>query len=138
MKKRYGFVSNSSSSSFVVVTREDLTIDTIIDGLRVKQGDPLYFVAKEIAELAVSGTKYANVREFFKRECGYDTIEEAVKDDKQLMEFVKNLETMNLLDSKFATFYVSNEDYDSPASGLLYGTKFEVKTDGMMLVNIYD
>ena len=50
MKIRNGFVSNSSSSSFIVVSKKgELTEEKIIKAFDVKEGTPLYTLSKGIS-----------------------------------------------------------------------------------------
>lgn len=53
MKIRQGFVSNSSSSSFIIAYKGDFDNEKlkalILEKLKVPQDSPLYFIAKEIS-----------------------------------------------------------------------------------------
>jgi hypothetical protein len=135
MKTRYGFVSNSSSSSFVVVSQEDVTKESIIEGFKVKLGDPLYFVGDAIATEILRGRKFSSFMEFIKNDHGYETIEEAVEDCRYLKELVADVP--DILNSKVIEFSVSSEDYDT-VSGLLYGNPITIKTDKFVMKNMYD
>ena len=60
MKIRNGFVSNSSSSSFLIVSKNgNLTEEKIMKSFDVKEGSPLFTLAKGIAREMLS-----EVREF--------------------------------------------------------------------------
>jgi hypothetical protein len=51
MKVREGFVSNSSSSSFIVAAKGELTEALVLQALGVAETSPLYKFAKDIAGL---------------------------------------------------------------------------------------
>lgn len=144
MKTRYGFVSNSSSSSFVVASIEKPTTESIIDGLKVKQGDPLYFVADMLANRIVRQNRYdnsyENVQEFLAKEHGYESIAEAVDDNSYVKKFLETLTEagFDIENCHLTTFSVSNEDYDCPISGLLYGNSIKIVADNLLIMDLYD
>ena len=55
MKIRSGFVSNSSSSSFVVIMKngKELTKETLLETFEVKETSPLYGFALDITEWTI-------------------------------------------------------------------------------------
>jgi hypothetical protein len=62
MKVRTGFVSNSSSSSFTVISKKELTEEVIWEVIKVPENHPLYKMSKSICKCiidqATSDTKY--------------------------------------------------------------------------------
>lgn len=62
MKYRGGFVSNSSSSSFIIGYKGNLDgkklKKAIVEALKVPKDSPLYFIADEFANLFSGGTAY--------------------------------------------------------------------------------
>ena len=50
MKTRQGFVSNSSSSSFLITSRDELTAEKLLTLFNVPADSPLFAMSKEIAD----------------------------------------------------------------------------------------
>jgi hypothetical protein len=50
VKTRTGFVSNSSSSSFVITTKEPLSKQHLLELFKVPVESPLYYFVEEMAE----------------------------------------------------------------------------------------
>lgn len=82
MKIRNGFVSNSSSSSYVIAYKGELTSERILEAMEVSKNSPLYDIAIEMSKLFVSlGKKYTKITE-------------AVEDEDFLYECPEMLEKM--------------------------------------------
>jgi hypothetical protein len=106
MKIRCGLVSNSSSSSFIIATRGELSRDklksVIEQALKVPTDSPLYYLVDEFAGILSYGTPYT--LEELLDEMGYDKPGDAFRRNPVLAKAVKN---------GFASFYygsVGNED----------------------------
>lgn len=57
MKLRTGFVSNSSSSSFVIWYKDDLTKENLIKAMGVDKNNPLYFFADDLSDYVIAESK---------------------------------------------------------------------------------
>ena len=57
MKLRTGFVSNSSSSSFVIWYKDDLTKENLIKAMGVDKNNPLYFYADDLSDYVIAESK---------------------------------------------------------------------------------
>lgn len=57
MKLRTGFVSNSSSSSFVIWYKDDLTKENLIKAMGVDKNNPLYFFADDLSDYIIAESK---------------------------------------------------------------------------------
>jgi hypothetical protein len=51
MKVRNGFVSNSSSSSFIIASREELTKESLLKAFNVDKKSPIYDMVEEVASI---------------------------------------------------------------------------------------
>ena len=67
MKVRNGFVSNSSSSSFVVIMKngQDLTYESLISVLDINEKSPLFTFANDLAKWTISNTKKHTIEDIF-------------------------------------------------------------------------
>lgn len=96
MKIRHGFVSNSSSSSFIVATKPGVTESQLVELLKVPKDSPLRFVAEEIASLIMrqnSMTPKEAISEYeedygeaISESVNYDIIEKAIKKDMEIRQ----------------------------------------------------
>lgn len=57
MKLRTSFVSNSSSSSFVIWYKDDLTKENLIKAMGVDKNNPLYFFADDLSDYVIAESK---------------------------------------------------------------------------------
>lgn len=62
MKIRNGFVSNSSSSSFIIGFKNEISNDkmkdAIIKAMNVSEKSPVFFIVKDLANCLVNSAKY--------------------------------------------------------------------------------
>lgn len=80
MKIRNGFVSNSSSSSFVIASKKPLSEELFMQVLGVPENSPLSTFAKEISKWFVENAKKLTIKEYLdKYDYGGDDIPEIVK-----------------------------------------------------------
>jgi hypothetical protein len=123
MKSRHGFVSNSSSSSFLIITRESLTKEGLMGVFAVPKTSPLWAWAEDLADFIVQEAK------------PYD-MELALEDYGSLAELPKNVR--DALDSKkiLNTVRASSESGDNIEQTLYYlGLRFE--SDALTLIKEY-
>ena len=64
MKTRNGFVSNSSSSSFVIASKEPLTAKMLWEVFNVPENSPLHCLSRDIGEWFVKNAKKTAIKEF--------------------------------------------------------------------------
>jgi len=82
MKTRNGFVSNSSSSSFIIGVSGELTEEKIMRAFNIGQNSPLYGIAKSIAGVLMGADSYTK-EAYFEDHC--------YEDDSELTETEKKI-----------------------------------------------
>lgn len=112
MKVRNGFVSNSSSSSFLIGCKGALTPDRLIGVFKVDAGSPLFNIAESFAEILCKNATKVTLKSLLNEYC-YD------EDDDLVREVLKkNLDIY--------TGYVSDEAGDSLEAAMCnIGIKYE-------------
>ena len=84
MKIRNGFVSNSSSSSFIVVSKNgDLTEEKIIKVFGVEKSTPLYTLSEGISKQIIYNSDEMNKEKFIKE----NTWNESISEDEFFEEY---------------------------------------------------
>lgn len=58
MKIRMGYVTNSSSTNFLILSKEELTVEFLYEKLGFKHGSPIEQEAIELCENILNGTQY--------------------------------------------------------------------------------
>ena len=125
MKIRTGFVTNSSSTNFLIMSKEELTPEFLFRKLGFKKGSIIERQAMELCENIVDGTKrgpnYYDVSEFDKetinRFFGFDTSEKFEKYKKK---------------GFFSYIGYTNSD-DSTLTGFFTTDTFEIEQKGFYL-----
>jgi len=69
MKIRNGFVSNSSSSSFIIASKEKLTKEKLMEYFNVSEKSPLYKVAKDISKALIDMSELKTIDEIKEDYC---------------------------------------------------------------------
>lgn len=76
MKIRMGYVTNSSSTNFVILSKEELTAEYLYKKLGFKKDSPLESEAMELCENILFGTQ-RGLRYFSFDEVNYENVKEA-------------------------------------------------------------
>ena len=129
MKIRSGFVSNSSSSSFIIIGfKDELTKESVLEALKVDKNSPLHDFAEQLAKFIVKkkDSSYNSVLktiEDYQEEYGYETVEDIEAEKRELFE--NGFTIINT--------YVSYSNSDCPIESYLANSNFEVKTENLYL-----
>lgn len=84
MKVRQGFVSNSSSSSFILAVKGDLTKDKLLKAFKVPKDSPMYSVAKDMIDIIICNSKVMTTRELLDDYC-VDDIDELPIEQREVI-----------------------------------------------------
>jgi hypothetical protein len=121
MKIRNGFVSNSSSSSFLIISKNgELTTDILMESFKIDKESPLYNVAKDIAKdlksLSRKYTKDDFLKEFANSEKDFE------EDYPSLYEIYKKIDS--------SIYYAICDDVDYP---LLYSLNIDYEDNNILI-----
>ncbi len=76
MKIREGFVTNSSSTNFLLITKRKISVEYLMKKLGIKKGSPLGYIGRQLCEEIIRGTT-RGLRWFDFDEINYANIEKA-------------------------------------------------------------
>lgn len=133
MKVRNGFVSNSSSSSFIVGVKkgEKLTEKLLLRLFKVPEDSPLYSFAKDVAKVALEAKgPYRSFEELVRNAWEYDSLEQ-YEDDYPRRE---RRQEEDWFDEGFKLYYgrVSTDDWDYPAEVWLCRREIDCENDKLI------
>jgi hypothetical protein len=115
MKVRNGFVSNSSSSSFMIVSKNgELTEEKIIKAFDVKEGTPLYVLSKGIStDIIRNSEKYS--REDFINEYTWKSMTDEEFEEEFEEDYPEEYELFEKSKTDGWNIYFGSADsYDEP------------------------
>lgn len=108
---RDGFVTNSSSTNFLIISREELTANYLYNKLGFRDESPIRSSAMQFCHEIIEGTK-SGVRWFDIAEINYDTVKEAFGD--------VSADKYNELNAKGYHTYVGHTGTDSDCLTILF------------------
>ena len=131
MKIRSGFVSNSSSSSFVVIMKngKELSKETLLETFDVKKTSPLYSFAKDLSEWITNNLEEFDIKGIYENFCNND----ATTTEEMITELVEdrnmNQSDLNKIASKEYRYYEGSASDDSGDSLEYYLCEHEMKIE---------
>lgn len=124
MKIRRGYVSNSSSSSFIIALYDKkLSSDVLLEAFQVSEESPLYVIAKEMAQVM---TNKANVydEEEILYNFGYSSLDEAIQDGNK---------HAILLSKGFSVYGGYASDDDGGVEAMVCNTRINFESDTLVI-----
>jgi hypothetical protein len=111
MKIRNGFVSNSSSSSFIIISKNgELTLEKLMNAFDVNEKSPLYPLAKDVAKRMLDSDEM-NAKSWKETWCYQETDEEFKEQLPEQYEIYEMLKE----DNNIKVYYGSADSYDDAA-----------------------
>ena len=125
MKYRGGFVSNSSSSSFIIAVRgeEKLNVDSLVGMFKVPQTSPLYNIAVDMAQVMINRSHLFDEKEIV-YQFGYKNLEEALKEGNRHAK---------LLTDGFTVYGGYASDEDGGIEAMLCNTEIDFESEDIVL-----
>lgn len=124
MKLRSGFISNSSSSSFIITSKEPLTVEYLIKMSKIDENFPLYKFIVNVFEVIVDcSMELKTVDDLLKNYC-YSTVEELIED-----RCLGKQEAINFFEKKHHLYTGSFSSEDRSLEAGLCETDFDINTE---------
>lgn len=124
MKIRRGYVSNSSSSSFIIALYDKkLSSDALLEAFQVSEESPLYVIAKEMAQVMTNKAQVYDEEEILYN-FGYSSLDEAIKDGNK---------HAILLSKGFSVYGGYASDDDGGVEAMVCNTKINFESDTLVI-----
>ena len=115
MKIRNGFVSNSSSSSFLIISKKDeLSSEKLLEIFDVKDTSPIYSVIETLSKDIIDCTEKMTTEEYLDNYAYGDTLEEKEKELEE--DYPEYFEYYKLAKENDWKIYYGSADTDEDAT----------------------
>lgn len=118
MKIRMGFITNSSSTNFLIISKKELTSEYLYKKLGFKKGSPIENQGRVLCDEIMHAINYGMLRHFDYDTIDYDAIKEAFG-EKSAQVFLKH--------SKFHVYWGYTDSDESPLTQFFTTDSFEVE-----------
>jgi len=142
MKIRKGFVSNSSSSSFIVILKNniELTTENLIELFGVPNNSALFDFSKEISEWFLSNLKKQTIDTLFDNYCW---AEKELSETEKIQMLVEDtgieIDILKSIANDTISYYIgiaSDDNYNATET-YLNNTTLNIKTNDISISNEY-
>ena len=124
MKIRKGFVSNSSSSSFIIALKgQNLSANGLLEAFQVPETSPIFKLAQEMAQVMVDRAQVYDEEEILYN-WGFKTLKEAIESGNRQAV---------LLSKGFSVFSGYASDEDGGIEAMICNTRIDFESDDIVV-----
>jgi hypothetical protein len=121
MKIRTGFVSNSSSSSFIIGCKGKITKEKILSVIKIQKDSLLYNIAESLAKFIVNNSRKITKKQYLEDMC----IDEADMPEDIIEIFNNDMDLYELS--------ASSDNYDDIGEKIMYDTEMDYESDDFII-----
>lgn len=121
MKIRKGFVSNSSSSSFIIGCKGKITKEKILSVIKIQKDSLLYNIAESLAKFIVNNSRKITKKQYLEDMC----IDEADMPEDIIEIFNNDMDLYELS--------ASSDNYDDIGEKIMYDTEMDYESDDFII-----
>lgn len=135
MKTRHGFVSNSSSSSFLIITKKGTTKSKFFKELKIDKDSYFYRFAKDFTDY-IFEYEPGNIQQFLKDRGSAKTLKEALENEDIDLKIFYALQSVEEDNLEFREVEGSNESSNYICQYLFYN-EFEMDSENLKAFRIF-